>query len=900
MARFNAFSEIGNTVSGEMFGANAIFDINTLTDGSIRTGYLDAILKSGTQDIRFPGGLVELEFNVVRMDDGNLREEVINFFNDVRAVNQSGTELTVSIVLPTQSYLESVEYTDFVSTVVTQFGDIISSFEIGNEYSIGAPNPNGLFSEHPEVSSVRPTQYGISEATYGQQVERIAKAVETGIQLASLPGSDSNNPDIVMQMSDIVGGSSSFRYTNDHESADRAILSQLSAETIEIIDGFVGHYYYNESHSGGEGFDGDWREVRSFPERIESWNSVVEDLFGAEHTQKDLSFTEWNTNIRTTEQVGLKGASVQAKQIEYMIEMGADSAFVWPLQHNTNSSVAGHHMDTAASLSPSGQVFATLNDLMNPNLNGSQDFRLTEASFSWLDNRLDAAAYTSDYSSIFVISNRSFDIVSETVGFRDGFGSIDDGTLFTIGIDQSTSDGLLMGGDENGMGRLARRTIDNEEYLELASSPYFDAENANHIKIVGNSFKTYLVDPSQVVPKFSGATNIGDFWFVNEGDVSGSLTIENGMLGPDNQWATLELNPFEVSIIEVIHSKNIEGSGGNNVIYGGKGSDSILARGGDDIVFGYDGNDTLKGGWGDDHLNGGSGDNYLTGSFGNDFFDLSKGQSTVAGGDGIDTVSYADAAPSIRVDLMFDQINARDAYGDSFSDVENLIGTLGADNIRGTLSNNVLSGEGNVDYIFGRRGDDSLDGGLGNDVLFGGVGSDVLNGGAHRDRAQYSESLTAVRVDLTNPHTNTGEATGDVFISIEDLAGSRFNDTLFGNEESNGLYGREGDDTLTGEAGNDYLNGGSGDDVLIGGMGDDILRGGQGADVFIFDGGHDVFEDFDTTRDSFETSSLILVNADAVSTEVSNGNTILNFGEHDSINFLNVESVYFGEYFDLF
>ena len=79
MARFNSFESTGNLVKSEMFGANALFNINTLTDGTVREGYLDAILQSGTQNIRFPGGLVEIDFNVMRIDDGNLRAEVSNF-----------------------------------------------------------------------------------------------------------------------------------------------------------------------------------------------------------------------------------------------------------------------------------------------------------------------------------------------------------------------------------------------------------------------------------------------------------------------------------------------------------------------------------------------------------------------------------------------------------------------------------------------------------------------------------------------------------------------------------------------------------------------------------------------------------------------------------------------------
>lgn len=901
MARFENFVIQNNQINTEMFGVNALFETNTLSDGEIRAGYLDAIVVSGTQNIRFPGGLVEIDFNVMRMNHGKLREEVKNFFDDVRAVNEAGSNLSITIVLPTQSLISSAKYTEFVSTISSQYSDIISGFELGNEYSIGARNPSGLFSDHPEDADVRPTQFGITETTYGAQVERITKAVDAGVQLALVEGSLSNkdfDPDILIQMSDIVGGASSFRGTNDHAAADRAILSQISHASMEKIDGFVGHYYYNDSHADSEQFDGQWREVRSFPERIESWTDVVQDIFGSTHAQKDIAFTEWNTNIRNVDQLGLKGASILAKQFEYMIEMGADSAFIWPLQHNTNSAIAGHSSDSSADLSPSGQVFTLLNSLLSPEQNGNQIFSLAYSSFSSLDDRLDVSTYTSKYESVFVISNRSYDSVHESFDFGTGLSNLSEGTIYTIAIDQTTSDGLAMGGNEHGSGRLARRTIDYTEYQELASLPYFDVSNANHIKIVGEAYKTYLVDPKHVVAKMAGANELKDFWNVAEPDVSGSLTQQNGVMGEGDYWATIHLNPFEVAVIAIEHSNTIEGSSENDRIFGGVGADSILARLGDDKLYGMDGDDTLKGGWGDDLLDGGPGDNLLIGSFGNDLFVMSRGQSTVDGGSGVDTVDYSDAKPSILVDLMYTRINARDAEGDTYSGVENVVGTLGADNIRGTLLANNLVGGGNVDYIFGRRGNDTLDGGIGNDVLFGGVGADILNGGIHRDRAQYSESLNGVRVDLSNPEVNTGEATGDVFISIEDLAGSRFGDELFGNNTHNRLFGREGNDTLVGRSGDDYLNGGSGSDFLSGGLGDDILRGGFGADEFVFSEGHDTFEDFNLEEDILLIHNSHFDTLNSSNVTARGEDTVFQIHEFHSITFSGIEFADFVDKFD--
>jgi Ca2+-binding RTX toxin-like protein len=319
------------------------------------------------------------------------------------------------------------------------------------------------------------------------------------------------------------------------------------------------------------------------------------------------------------------------------------------------------------------------------------------------------------------------------------------------------------------------------------------------------------------------------------------------------------------------------------MFFGGGANDIFRGMTGNDEMFGGGGNDTLRGDEGNDTLNGGS-DSVLSNNDGEDHF---------AGGEGSDWVSYEGSFGSLRIDLQFSQINTFAAAGDTYDSIENVIGSQGADNIRGTIgeANHIIGGR-NVDYIFGRSGDDTLEGNIGDDVLFGGVGVDVLIGGANRDRAQYSESQTAVNIDLMIPGLNTGEAAGDTYDSIEDLAGGFFADSVFGDLGDNRLFGREGNDSLYGRDGNDYLNGGANNDRLDGGIGDDTLRGGQNADTFVFNGGADVIEDFNFAHsdriaidDNFVTAVAGMSGADIVSTygSVVNGEVVLNFGAEGSI-----------------
>jgi Ca2+-binding RTX toxin-like protein len=253
--------------------------------------------------------------------------------------------------------------------------------------------------------------------------------------------------------------------------------------------------------------------------------------------------------------------------------------------------------------------------------------------------------------------------------------------------------------------------------------------------------------------------------------------------------------------------------------------------GGDTAVAGM----RLNGMPGVETLQGGTGDDVLVGSTGADVLD---------GGAGFDFVDYGEALGGQRIDLLYPALNTGLATGDRHISVEGVIGGYGPDNIRGTYGDNILRGEGDVDYLFGRRGNDVLDGGAGDDVLFGGAGADTLIGGAGRDRAQYSESTSALLVDLQYTQYNTGEAVGDVYSGIEGVAGSSFNDTLFGDGYANQLYGRDGADALIGRGGIDYLNGGAGADTLNGGAENDTMRGGTHADTFVFNAGRDVIEDF--------------------------------------------------------
>jgi serralysin len=139
----------------------------------------------------------------------------------------------------------------------------------------------------------------------------------------------------------------------------------------------------------------------------------------------------------------------------------------------------------------------------------------------------------------------------------------------------------------------------------------------------------------------------------------------------------------------------------------------------------------------------------------------------------------------------------------------------------GTAASETLIGTSAADKLFGLGG---------NDILKGLAGPDLLDGGTDTDTANYSGSAAFVTVHLDTGKGSGGDAEGDTYVSLENVVGSSFGDSLFGNSFANQLEGGLGNDTISGGGGNDNLLGGGGGDFLEGGTGFDVINGGSGQD----------------------------------------------------------------------
>jgi Ca2+-binding RTX toxin-like protein len=149
-----------------------------------------------------------------------------------------------------------------------------------------------------------------------------------------------------------------------------------------------------------------------------------------------------------------------------------------------------------------------------------------------------------------------------------------------------------------------------------------------------------------------------------------------------------------------------------------------------------------------------------------------------------------------------------------------------------------LDGGAGNDTLDGLEDDDILNGNGGDDRFIGGPGADEHNGGTGTDEIRYYSSTGPVTVDMSDPTgaSNTGDAAGDTFNSVERIILSFYDDTYVGSNDVgayNWAAACSGNDSFTaGGAGTvNQFNGSYGDDDFTGGAGTMNARGGTGNDT---------------------------------------------------------------------
>ena len=210
-------------------------------------------------------------------------------------------------------------------------------------------------------------------------------------------------------------------------------------------------------------------------------------------------------------------------------------------------------------------------------------------------------------------------------------------------------------------------------------------------------------------------------------------------------------------------------------VEGGSGGDRLQGDLAANEIDGGDGNDVLRGEGGDDMLMGGGDDDILFGGEGADVLD---------GGDGMDFASYRDATSGVIASLGNSENNFGDfAEGDTYVDIENLVGSNFADRLFGDDGDNLIFGRGGNDGIAGGGGDDTIIGGGGRDLMRGDDGEDTFRfNTVNESRVGRRDNITDFErdsdvIDLSRVDADTTQAGDQAFTFIGSGADAQFTGT---------------------------------------------------------------------------------------------------------------------------
>ncbi|MEA9983453.1 calcium-binding protein, partial [Herbaspirillum sp. RTI4] len=220
----------------------------------------------------------------------------------------------------------------------------------------------------------------------------------------------------------------------------------------------------------------------------------------------------------------------------------------------------------------------------------------------------------------------------------------------------------------------------------------------------------------------------------------------------------------------------------------------------------------------------------VIGGAGDDLFYASAEANSFNGGAGSNTVSYLHSTLGVVVDLTNTiGTGTADGYaaGDSFVNIQNLIGSVYDDAfVSGAAANTLDGGTGSlhnrVSYAastaavtvdlnyqngtgtFGgyASGDiliniQDLTGGAGNDTFVASAAANYFDGGLGLNTVSYSASTAGVTVDLVSGLGSGGYAAGDTYANIQNVTGSSGNDLFYATGVANVFIGNGGVDTVS-------------------------------------------------------------------------------------------------------
>lgn len=332
------------------------------------------------------------------------------------------------------------------------------------------------------------------------------------------------------------------------------------------------------------------------------------------------------------------------------------------------------------------------------------------------------------------------------------------------------------------------------------------------------------------------------------------------------------------TIVGTDGNDNLVGTSGADIVYLGNGNDRFVGGNGDDVICGGAGDDALYGGEGNDSLYGEDGNDHLVGGADNDTVVTGSGANSVTegpgddslqGGPGTDSLDYqwssqhSDPGTGVTIDTA---AGTATGYGtDTLHGFDYFSLTNNADTFRGRDVIERVYAYGGDDTIWTAGGNDRVVIGIGTKVVNTGTGDDIvlgngtrstrisLNAGDDRASLKYADVISGgdgndtmktlrprsrlvggpgsdtvvgsgnrarhigVDIDLIQQRARVLNTLSEVWYlsSIENAAGTPFDDMLYGDSGPNILRGLDGDDYIDGRGGNDTIVGGEGDDTIV-------------------------------------------------------------------------------------
>ena len=375
------------------------------------------------------------------------------------------------------------------------------------------------------------------------------------------------------------------------------------------------------------------------------------------------------------------------------------------------------------------------------------------------------------------------------------------------------------------------RLSGNVEYLVLQGGAVQGYGNALANAIYGTGGDNILDGDTGTDAMYGGAGN--DAYFL---DNIGDVVIENANEGSDTIYASANYR-----LLADVETLVLQGSAAQG--YGNALANAIVGTGGDNVLDGDTGADTMFGGAGNDaylldnignsvieNANEGSDTVYASANYrllANVEYLVLQGPAVQGYGNALSNAIYGTGADNLLdgdagADSMYGGAGNDAYFLDNISDVVVENANEGSDTVYASANYRLLAnvenlvllgtaaqGYGNTlsNAIYGTSGDNLLDGDTGADAMYGLAGNDAYFVDNAGDFVIENLNEGSDLVYATVSYTLAANTENLVLLGSGDLNGT-------GNTLSNAIYGNTGANTLNGGAAADFLQGNAGNDTF--------------------------------------------------------------------------------------